>query len=466
MNKNNDIEKKIKESFGGLNKSAPDNLWNKLSGTLSVSDMDKSIDTKIKDGFENTNKSAPTHVWNSVNKQLNIDRVWKRISAELDRRPLFYWKKIAGIAALLLLLVGGGFYLFNNSNTLFVPDTGQLNKQEQKNAEEFQQLAAISHKGDLAEKNKNHPGIAKTFNLKKYPAQQNGLTSRKDRTVPVSSEKNKNAANSAVQKFNSVQGNITEKNLRNTLNSDSMPLIAMKPLKTILIENGIAPDSIIISSTITQLFIPADTMHRRKKQFELGIIYSYNNTWILNNDTRKSFDENSLIQTIPTYSGSYGIVANYTIFNNSSVSTEFFVNSKYIQRYDEFMEGNFNRWTTKFNYYKLTLLYQFNISQSRYKAVPSKYTFRAGFYGSYLKNQTKDYTRVTSPETDTYTKADYGARIAIGQEKIFRIIIIGYGLNAEYGFKNIFDGNPQVPSQFNVSRNALIGGYLNLKYAF
>lgn len=464
MDENNDIEKIIKESFDGLNKSVPDNLWNKLSGKLSASDIDKSIYTKIRHGFENISKSAPPQVWNSVNRQLNIDWVWKRISAELDRRPIFHWKKIAGIAA-LLLLVGSGFYLFNNSNSLFVPDAGQLNKQEQKNTEKFQQLADITDKNDLTGENKNHAGIAKTFNREKYPALQNGLTSGKNRAVQVSSENNNSFTNSALQKFNIVPKNTTEKPVRNTLGNDFM-LLATMPVTTLFIENSIAPDSMLILPSIAQPLVSSDTTLRRKKQFEIGIIYSYNNTWLINNDTRKSFDENSLIQTIPAFSGSYGIVTNYNIFNNSSVSAELFVNSKYIQRYDEFVEGVFNSRTTELNYYKLALLYQFHISHSPHKPIPSRYIFRAGFYGSYLKNHKHDYTRVRGHETDTYTNADYGARIAIGQEKAVRNIIIGYGLNAEYGFKNIFHGNPQVPSQFNVSRNALIGGYLNLKYRF
>lgn len=527
MDENNDIEKRIRESFDGLNKPAPDNLWNKLSGKLSVSEIDKGIDTKIKNGFENINKSAPSHIWNSVNRQLNIDKVWKRISAQLDRKSIIiYWRKLGGIAALLLLLLGGGIYMFNNNknalfvpvtgqlnpheqkntekikqladisdksnltkgtknhlcigktfnletyqfnnnnyNSLFVPITGQLNQHEQKNTQEIQQLANISDKSNLKKGTKNHTVIAKTFNLKKYPVQQNGLTASKNSNAPLRSVKNNSSRHLALQK-NNVTENITEKLIKNTFSIDSMQLITMIPIKTIFIGNIIPSDSILIASSITQPVIPADTMVRRKKQFEIGIIYAYNNTWLINNDTRNSFNENSLIQAIPAFAGSYGLIANYGISNNSAVSAEFYINSKYIQKYDEFVEGFYNRRTTEFNYYKFALLYQFNINQSPHKLVSSKYTFKAGFYGSYLKTQTHDYTRVVSPKTETYTKIDYGVRIAIGQEKTIKRIIIGYGLNAEYGFKNIFEGNRKVPSQFNVSRNAFIGGYVNLKYCF
>lgn len=459
MDENKNIENKIKESFERLNKSARTDLWDKLSGKLSVSPIDESIDAKIKNGFENISKALPPRVWGSVNRQLNIDRVWKRISAELDRRPvIIYWRKLGGIAALLLLLLGGSIYLFKHKR--FQPEYNQqyINKDQQQN-----KLSVFSNEKKSAVKNGITPkstALAHKQNANPLVNTNSGFKFNPQQYNPNNSIRNLSTAKKMIDKNsdNLVQTHSQEL-------SDSLPVIMLQSITTSLIENNIVHEP-ILSALTSSNFIPTDTTAVRKKRFEFGITYSYNNTWIINNDTRKSFDENSLIQTVPAWSASYGIVANYNIFSNSSVSAEFFVNSKYTQRYDEFVEGVFNRKTTEFNYYKLALLYQFNINQSPYRLVPSKYTFKAGFYGSYLKNHTHDYTRVLSPKTDTYTKADYGARIAIGQEKTFKRVIIGYGLNAEYGFKNIFEGNRQVPSQFNVSRNALIGGYVNLKYRF
>ncbi|MEO6301725.1 MAG: hypothetical protein ABIP51_01005, partial [Bacteroidia bacterium] len=76
MDENKDIDNKIKETFNGLNKSAPVDLWNKFSDKLPTSDIDKTLEAKVKEGFEGTKQKAPEHIWGTVNKQLNIDKVW------------------------------------------------------------------------------------------------------------------------------------------------------------------------------------------------------------------------------------------------------------------------------------------------------------------------------------------------------------------------------------------------------
>lgn len=467
MDENKNIENKIRESFGGVKKAAPTDLWNKLSDELSVSHIDENIDTKIKNGFENISKVAPLHVWGSVNRQLNVERVWKKISKELDRRPIIiFWRKMAIVAVLLLLLFSGSIYVIKNN--FFSSAHSQQVHETQKNKQIVKTRLSPITTSSISISNKKESitlkSIAETsaqtrnFNAVKHYEARN---SQKKYTMEKYNIHggNNSTSNILIEKSEIVfsEGSAPEE-------ADSISFIALMPininLKDSAIDAELMPQSLsLFENTLKEPIL-------KKKRFEVGIIYSYNNTWLVNNDTRKSFDENSLIQAIPIFSGSYGIVANYYILKNSAVSAEFFVNSKYTQRYDEFVEGVFNRRTTEFNYYKLALLYQFNISQSPYKVFPSKYTFKAGFYGSILKNHTHNYSRVMNLETDTYTKGDYGARVAIGQEKTFKRIIMGYGLNVEYGFKNIFEGNIQVPAKFNISRNALIGGYLNLKYSF
>ncbi|MDP3556234.1 MAG: hypothetical protein Q8T03_02605 [Bacteroidota bacterium] len=465
MDDNKNIEKKIKEIFDGLNKSAPKDLWNKLSEKTPSNTINKSIDAKIKEGFENLNKSAPPHVWSSVNRQLNIDKVWKRISAELDRRPVFYyWRRIAGIAALLLLLLSGSFY-FLNKPTQFAYTPDKFNQQEQNNSNES--FIPNNDNTSVKEKNKRNQLFAQKQNSNAEINNSNNIDNR-NLQQNNSTQKfivNKTIINDKRSKKFTDENTVTSSQSFPIALSDSMPLIAMIPIKSIFIENNSIPEPIFSPLSLSDNN-PTDTTLVRKKRFELGVTYSYNNTWIINNNTRKSFDENSLIQTIPTFVGSYGITANYNIYNNSAISAEFYINSKYIQKYDEFIEGTFNSKSTESNYYKFTLLYQFNINQNPYKKIPSKYTFKAGVYGSSLKTIKHDYNRIITTDTDKYTATDYGIKLAIGQEKTFKHIIIGYGLNAEYGFKNIFDGNMQMSKDFNVTKNALIGGYVNVKYGF
>lgn len=464
MDEEKNIENKIKESFSSLNKSAPLNLWNKLSDKLPINDSDANIDSKIKEGFENLNKSAPTQIWHSVNKQLNIDKVWKKISKELDRRPIvIFWRKITGVAALLLLLLGGSFYMIKNnySASAFSQQIQGPQKSKQITKPDVSRLtrpfiSADKIKKDIASKstsvqtkNVHSEMRSETGNtqVKKSP-QKSNIPSLNISTVTISIEKSNEDFS---PNLSSAEG-------------DTLSFTTLVPIQINLTDTASASELIPQSLSLFDNTLKEPVV--KKKRFEIGITYSYNNTWLINNNTRSSFDENSLIQTAPAYAASYGLIANYNIFKSSALSTEFYINSKYVQKYDEFSDGKFNNRTVEFNYYKLTLLYQYNIPQP-YNTIPSKYTFKGGVYGASLKSYKSGINQATLSESDKYTTTDYGIRCAIGQEKTIRkIIIVGYGLNAEYGLKNIFKGNKQMPNNFNVTKNALIGAYVNLKYCF
>ncbi len=44
---------------------------------------------------------------------------------------------------------------------------------------------------------------------------------------------------------------------------------------------------------------------RIRNSLRVGITFSYNNTWLIDNDTRNSFDPNSLIGSHPAYASGY-----------------------------------------------------------------------------------------------------------------------------------------------------------------
>ena len=470
MPKKRNIEDKIRESFEGGNRSAPKDLWGKLSDKLSTSPVDVDIDTKIKEGFQGMGGSAPGHVWDTVNRQINIDRVWKRISAELDRRPIYYWRRIAGIAALLLLL-GGGFYFFNKQpiqNKNYAD-----NKSRHQQSDQGKPLAS----GKNEAKNK----VASTSN---FPANYNLISenSQSETNNTNTSSKRLSPKNYAVHKQDehidskSGKNNDAQKPFLEIadINANAVPiipqdsLITMIPLKPILEVRRDEQDSLMIASIVIPI-IEDDKEPEvgKQKPFEIGITCSYNQTWVLNNETRKSFDERSLIQLSPTYASSYGLIASYNLSKKSAISTEYYVNSQISQRYGVYIEGTFYDKDITLNYSKLTLLYQYNfLKPTSYKGVQSRHTIKAGIYGSYLRNLQRYHNGVIVSRSDKYTNTDYGFKVAIGQEKEYRRIILGYGVSGEYGLRNIFAGDDDMPADFDFTRNTLIGAFMNIKYRF
>ncbi|MEO6302535.1 MAG: hypothetical protein ABIP51_05125, partial [Bacteroidia bacterium] len=396
-------------------------------------------------------------------------------SAELDEHPVFYWKNIASVIVGILLFLGVGIYKYSNKNNGSGYNSENLNiyKSETKN-KNLVLNTPVKKENDpgnnQSESKKNKPITKKNTVLaavtKKLIAQKNKINSTSHKTAKP------NYLNINLSKFE-TESSETKEIVFNSLQTrpDQLAMNLM-PFNTIITTDEITDKEIPVSlsgdfqNNLLDTNLSNGALIVKPKKFEIGITYSYNNTWIINNETQKSFDQNSLTQTFLAFASSYGVVANYNVSNYNALSAEFYFNSTSRQKYGEYIEGTYSQHTLQFNYAKLTLLYQLNINQPRYKKIASKYTFKAGVYGSYLKSYDHSYSRVNFADDDKYKSNDYGIKIAIGQEKKMQNIIFGYGLNAEYGFNNTFAGSKQMPSNFNITKNALVGAYFNLKYNF
>ncbi|MDP1801130.1 MAG: hypothetical protein Q8L81_07260 [Bacteroidota bacterium] len=463
MGKKNNIENKIKETFDGRHKSAPQDLWNKVSYNLPDSDSDKNIEKKIKNVFEKSDQSAPPVVWGNVNKQLNIDKVWNNISKELDKRPVIYWRNIASVA-LFLLLVSTILYRYNLSITDNKIDHTLLSQTQINNDInlKIKKDVPIQKKSEFILNKKNNNTSTKNTRASKKQDLNSSNGTQANRKMEEKNIKSNGVI--SIETNALLKNNISLES--DTLQNDHIlsPLdLTLIQTSPILINN--ADTNIILNSNIDPSFEDL-VLPSKQKRFEFGITYSYNNTWILNSETQQSFDKNSLTKTSFAFAGSYGLVAAYNFSKYNALTSELYINSRSQQQYGEFIEGKYYIHTLQFNYTKLTLLYQLNLNQSPHNKISSKYTFRAGLYGSYLKNFKHTYNYAINTHSDKYTKTDYGFKIAIGQEKTFKRIILGYGFNGEYGFHNNFAGNNKMPAAFNITKNALLGVYLNSKYSF
>lgn len=460
MGENDNIERKIKESFEGIRKSAPGDLWSKLSGELSSADP---LDSKVKSAFENRAAQAPDFVWSKINTQLNIDRVWKRLSHSLDRKPVFYWRRIAGITALILLLLGGIGYWYVS------PVEIPLNINDKPN--EALTEKSSSNDGTSGSEKVTLPGNANehSSSVKNVTAFENvhGETPVQI-TVEDRSKSQKSSSSSAsmamtISKSSSSNETLPAEELKNTLVSADSSSGYIPPKNILLMAASPATGDIAmqLSAIDTALMKPS----LKKRNMELGLTYAFNNTWILDNTTFKGLDKTSTTQISPAYAASYGIVGNYNFTAKHALSAELYINARYKQKYSDYREGHYFNMLNEFNYSKLTFLYQRNFEQVR--VIPSKYTLKAGMYTMYLRNHIHNVNGKTGEtEIDDYKHIDYGLKLFIGQEKSFSNFIFGYGLNGEYGFANIFSGNRHMSSGFNHTRNALVGASLSVKRRF
>ena len=560
MDKDDKLYGKIKDSFNEANNSVPKDLWSNLSGSLDSSKSDNVLDDKVRKSFNSDfNPKAPEQVWGNVNRQLNIDRVWNRINNQLDRRPIFYWFRLAGVAALFLISIATGLTLFqslrsnksintiegnnsNSNNVVAIPKTviesGETvfeDKQEEKQNTLFDTLqytiketgnitllerviTSNSNKSDVLFSSKLHSNENHIIN--KGFENDTIKSESADNTVAInqkSSGKNDVAINNITEVVNSgkiyqnysintsninneqqsinFENNVfnntktsnndftsinlsddidsTRKveiknpsnNLHNRQNSISQldlynsPVISIDSIDSIIDSISIKQEEPVMYSCA----IPDSNSSKedwKKQRFEVGIMYSFNNTQLNNNETTLSKERSSLISSTASFTQNIGIHGAYNLSRNSSLAMQVHINSSLKQKYGIYLKGNYYTKVVDLDYNKLGLQYEKRITKNS-----GKIFFRTGIYLAKLRHADWTYNNIEIHPEDRYTNVDYGLKFGVGKEsKIWNSLTLEYGLNIDYGVRNIYKGDNRIDPGFDVTKNRQIGLYFLLKY--
>ncbi len=435
MTDKQNIDIRIKNSFEDIAHKAPAGIWEELSQKLDISDSNSNIDNKIKESFENQTNYAPEDVWDNVNKQLNIDKTWRRISRHLDRQPIIFWSRIAAAIIIILSL----FYKISND---FI-------------------VTEINYSNNIV-KHKKHNNI-KIKNTTKLTGES-----------IAEEQKNSNTYKSNINTDKKTGNHILALNKHNPINEPDNTLIKnnttyiqqplkLKPKQPRYIITGNHRDMLKNPCYVVPSDDFFDENYRKKnKQYEFGITYSLNNTWILNNETKKSFENTSLINSHTSYTNNYGLLFSYYINSNNAFTTELYIHGKIQQEYGMYIEGKYYNKQVELDYSQITLLYQYEINQIH--KVPSAYSFKTGVYFSKFKNRHITSNNNIVEDIADISNNDYGIKLAFGLKRKFGKLSLEYGVNSEYGLKNIFVGNSQIPSEFNETHPFYIGGFVSLLY--
>lgn len=536
MKEKDKLNAKIKSSFDGLKKKAPEGLWSQLSDSLPTDSADNrqaqaengQLYTKVRESFSSFSQKAPRHIWPSINRQLNIDLVWSRLSRELDHSPAVSWPAYRWAAVLLLLMLSftAGYYLYkprsqavlsekteNISPSPSLPaEKGLANEAsstpEQPESDNSKQPAGEPARPDKQgqediptanrqeENIQSLPGqLAKDIRQKLpavpgAPLQENkeGIAAGSGKKTQASGQSNDKPSGTAAAAY--AQNNPAESRESNATTAAFPEEEAKEALSTPLYERGLAavaglsafpipydlerlpismpwPEEgtfsvqpVVLDSTAGVQVAEAGKKERIKRtNFSLGPVLAYNNSWLLNNETRNSFDKGSLISANRTYKQNLGIAFHYSVNPKSALATEFHFISKSGQEYNTFSDGQYQKMGLELSYYKLYLQYQrtfFPYGESPFSGLTAK----AGFYGGLLHRKSGEIRDTQS----TYSSFDYGIRFAFGQEKRINRLIIGYGISGERGLTNIFLGSGKMPARFNKTYTLNLGPYLSFRY--
>ena len=500
----NSLDTKVKESFSSLNRRAPKHVWAAINRQLNIERVWEGISTEL-------NNTQPFY-WPKIRKAaavLLLLLLSTGIYISISKNAVD-----PGVAA------GQDKEVRRNGDSFIAFDSGEDTEggkelKEQK-AGTLNQPAIREQGTYYSEKRATASGNSGEGEQEKVFAEERSAVHRK-RAFPKSKEAENNVdttespsflikeeanlpnfvkenspeakklpdnhtfAREATKELNERASHVTDQRMGAVALEDTNGLsrgrLSMDQILSQKVNSlPITPDEInihdiletISSDTLPLQQIARELPHDKKegklvdiRNFEAGPVWVYHNSWLLNNETRNSFDENSLISTDPAYKQNWGLSFNYNLSGKSALATEIHLLSKAGQQYRMYEEGEYLKKKLELRYHKIYLQYQRQFLE-RGKGMPGWFTIKAGVYGGILQNKLGEIRQ----EESRYAGFDYGFRLAAGQEHKLGRIIIGYGLSSERGLNNVFRGTEKLPAAFNKTYIQNYGTYLNVMYAF
>ncbi|WP_162055828.1 hypothetical protein [Pontibacter pamirensis] len=482
--KDDKLSEKVKSSFDQRSRKAPALAWEGLSASLdggapsqaAPEQAELGLYRKIRESYSARHRIAPSRAWKSINKQLNIDLVWTRISKELDREGgrERHWRQWAAVATMLLLMSGfaGAYYLKKEGNIPLSGGKAEAGIASPK-AREAAHPAAGFYKGNDNANAFGSDGKRLLSRLGRSGESLPGHRAGQPEKGTIFEGGAERASRPIVKSVPGLPDNIVALDRASappTANSsapvpDSLPdgvLVGLlKVRQTSLAPAGMqapaVPDLLPSKRVTAAESDAAGEKEPVEGRLSLGLAFSYHNSWLLNNETQRSFEKGSLISASPTFKESVGLTVGYHMGNKSLVTLGVNI-AKAGQDYKTFGGGSYSEKGLELIYYKGYLQYQHSLLQNS-KSPLSGITIQAGLFAGLLHERQGELRDTES----RYSRHDYGVRGALGQEKRVAGLTIGYGVSVERGLKNIFLGSGNMPGRFNKTYTLNIGPYLNFR---
>jgi hypothetical protein len=412
--------------------------------------------------FNEIDENPTNDVWENISNELDVNDMWSKIDTKLtssEKRKSNSRKLIWSLSFLILLITSASIYFYNNSllinNPKHTPIT--LSKADNKQIV-FKEKESVKN-SNIELKNLNNQNTIQQKNI----LNKEILITKFDTTTKVNYTE---LTNNIDEKHNIelLINNSTTKN--NVVLNDSV-----LKLDTL---NNINKEVILInfdSNRLTTIKLDSNkvSLSNKKSQFTgvyFGGVYSFNNTWLLNNSTFDGFNSNSLNQTNISFNNTFGIVVGYNYNENWGAELSGYYNSPQSQTYYLYSEGKYQKKEVNLNYTIFSFaVKQRNISNNNWLNVPSSNNIILGFnYG--ILNQAKEVIGTNTSQLDSYfQKNDYGFRLGYEYEILLvDRILVSMGIFSDTGLRNIFKGSDSKPSNFNRTHTEALRLNLGVKY--
>lgn len=416
----------IKNSFGAEKDTAPSDLWSKIDQSMNVNTV---AANHIANSFNHIEEKAPEKVWDSIQDQIDINKSWIGIRNHLVRSETSkrFMRYIAILFLIILVFVpfnlNDEFSISTNSN-LFLADSGN----------------EITDKIDHS---KNSNTLQTTYANFQHPAQLMEIanTSNEASSLVISQNPEKqdesNYSNYSItsQKSVFIDSVFRIKPREITLLSSVFSELALFPLDSSLL-NYIEPKKL-------------------SEKLSLGVVVNVNNTWLINNETREGFDENSIVENRWSFNHSIGLFGRYDLNDRYSIESQFHFINNYSQSNFQYLNGEYINKTIDLKSLKYSFLVNRKMS---YNTTISGGLFCDYFYSK--EEHINEETRITNLAYSTY---NWGLKLEVSKSLNRIDIPLEIGLNSEFGIKNLTTQFSPISKQLNPNRTIVIGAFIKMK---
>jgi hypothetical protein len=196
------------------------------------------------------------------------------------------------------------------------------------------------------------------------------------------------------------------------------------------------------------------------KLMDLGIIYSYKNTWLINYETINGLNPEKLGNTLPTFHKDIGISSTLLLRERHYIGLDFMIKSEAGQNYEQYINASYLRKNIQLDYSKLQGYYIWYRGRIPGQLLTGGYLARLN-----LGEENKGDEIITV--SDNYSNYDYGLMVGY-QLTIFLQdkIIVRPGFRLSYNLVNVFRGDELTPGYLKDTRNFAAGFKISLSYRF
>ena len=197
--------------------------------------------------------------------------------------------------------------------------------------------------------------------------------------------------------------------------------------------------------------LPVAKSGRKSEPFlhlaDVGVFYSYKNTWLLNYETKNGLNPKKLGNTLLTFHQDIGILSTIAIKDQHFIGLEFLWRSGTGQKYQQYINASYVDRSIKLDYLKLQAYYIWD-----HRSIPGQIII--GGYTAKLNMAEDTQGEVTFNVSDKYRNSDYGLLLGYQFDlPLNNRISISPGFRVNCDFINIYEENGWAFNPFKKTNN-------------